>query len=73
MALPVASGSIGSDSVQDRFETFEKLLKGNFSIVQEMADQGDILEHELIRICQKHGIKFRHSFLKSIGINEGQC
>ena len=53
--------------VLQSFQTrLEELCEKNPRIVQEMADEGDIISPFAVEICQKHGIKFSSDFLKRI-------
>jgi hypothetical protein len=48
-------------------EKFEELCVKYPDIVQEMAENRCIINHEVIRICQKNGIKFSHELLLELG------
>jgi hypothetical protein len=48
---------------------FEDFCEDYVDIVQEMADQGDIIDPEIIRLCQHYGITFRAEFLTEMGLD----
>jgi hypothetical protein len=49
-------------------ETFNEFCERYPEIVQEMAERGDIIDPKIIKICQKHAIKFKSDFLDEIGL-----
>lgn len=49
---------------------FEVLCKKHPSIIQEMADDGFILDPDVIMVCLKNGIKFKAEFLEKRGFND---
>jgi hypothetical protein len=53
-------------------DEFEKLCYENPEICQEMADDGDILNPDLIKIALKNGITFKKEFLEENNIDINQ-
>jgi hypothetical protein len=52
------------------FKAFEKLCSEKPDLCQEMADEGGILHHDMIKIALKHNIKFKQEFLEEIGFQD---
>jgi hypothetical protein len=48
-------------------QKFDELCLKYPDIVQEMAENRYIINHEVIKICQKNGIKFDHDLLVELG------
>ncbi len=53
-------------------DEFEILCHENREICQEMADDGDILNLDLIKIALKNGITFKKEFLDENNIDLNQ-
>lgn len=56
-----------SNYLQDKIEYFNFMCKKRPQLVQEMADDKHILEHDIIDVCMANGITFKPEFLKEIG------
>ncbi len=58
----------GDNSSQETSKKLEELCREHPDIVQEMADEGYILEPTAILTCLKNGIVFKEEFLIENGI-----
>jgi hypothetical protein len=54
----------------DDKEQIENVYKDDPEILQQMADEGHILDPKIINTCLNLGIVFKDEFLKDIGIKK---
>jgi hypothetical protein len=52
---------------ENQAEQFDRMCKENRDIVQKMAYDGQILDHDVINVCLENGIEFNPEFLEEIG------
>jgi hypothetical protein len=52
---------------ENQAEQFDRMCKENRDIVQEMANDGEILDPEVINVCLENHIEFNPEFLEEIG------
>jgi hypothetical protein len=45
---------------------FEEYLENSPEVIQAMADKGDILDKDKIKLCLEQGIKFEKEFLEEM-------
>jgi hypothetical protein len=50
-----------------KVELFDRMCKKQREIVQEMANDGQILDHAVINVCLENHIEFNPEFLEEIG------